>query len=407
MRLLLTRSAPRARVTLTLLLACVAALSLVATAGGALAPGGQAALLAAAPQVGSTAPALAHAASTQALSPAQIHAAYGLPDTGAPRQTIAVVSPYDDPHAQADLNAYTKRFKLPSCTAANHCFRKLNQQGKLKPLPPRDPTGGTFTTESALGIEIARGVCQSCSILLVEPNSTGTADIAQAVNGAAKAGATVIVTAFTNGEDPLEARYASDFSHPRAAVVAAAGDGADGQFGYSGSLNYPAAMRDVIAVGGTQLTLSKRGGYGGERVWSDTVSGCSFYVNAPSWQAKDARAVGCGPKRANADIAAVASPGAIVHITGAGTPGGPWYVAEGTSLAAPVIAGAIGLAGSVGSREAQMLYNRARTHPKDFHDIVSGRNGDSFCPSLICKAGRGYDGPSGLGTPNGLAAFRP
>ena len=44
--------------------------------------------------------------------------------------------------AEADLNAYTKRFDIPACTTANHCFRKLNQDGATSPLPVPDPTGG-------------------------------------------------------------------------------------------------------------------------------------------------------------------------------------------------------------------------------------------------------------------------
>jgi hypothetical protein len=40
------------------------------------------------------------------------------------------------------------------------------------------------------------------------------------------------------------------------------------------------------------------------------------------------------------------------------------------------------------------------------NDITSGSNG-SCSPASLCTAGPGYDGPTGLGTPNGLAAFKP
>src|SRR5947209_18267910 len=95
----------------------------------------------------------------QPFSPGQIRAAYSLPSKGAARQTIAVVSVFDDPYIQSDLNAYSRMFGLPRCTGANHCFRKLNQGGSTKPLPPKDPSGGQWITESSLGVELARGVC--------------------------------------------------------------------------------------------------------------------------------------------------------------------------------------------------------------------------------------------------------
>ena len=344
---------------------------------------------------------------TQGLSPAEIHSAYGLPARGAHGQTIAVISSYDDPHAQADLNAYDKYFALPPCTAQNRCLRKLNQQGKASPLPPTDPSGGTWITESALGTEVAHGVCQSCEILLVEASTATKPDFSDAVNAAAGAGATVIVTTFTPREDIGDSGYLSDYSHPRAAVVSAVGDPVfNSKWGYTGALNFPSSLPNVLAVGGTELHVSKGGGYGGEHAWSGTVSGCSLYQQAASWQAQAARAGDCGAMRPVADLAAVADPGAIVHITGAGQPGGPWYVAEGTSFSAPIIAGVIGLAGSVGEGESQLLYKYAQSENGVLHNIRTGADAPD-CIAAICNAGPGWDGPTGFGTPDGLAAFLP
>jgi hypothetical protein len=41
---------------------------------------------------------------------------------------------------------------------------------------------------------------------------------------------------------------------------------------------------------------------------------------------------------------------------------------------------------------------------KDLHDIVKGKTG-TCTPLYLCKAAKGYDGPTGLGTPHGIAAF--
>jgi hypothetical protein len=337
------------------------------------------------------------------LDPGQIRRAYDLPSTGAKGQKIAIVTAYDDPYAQADLTAYDKQWGLRACTSAGRCLEKLNEAGKSSPLPPTDLTGGTWITESAIGTEVARGVCQSCSILLVEANSTGRADFSEAVATAARAGATVIVTTFFDIEQNTDSQYALDYLQKKAAVVSAVGD-AQSQYGYTGEGDFPSTLPYVLAVGGTTLSTGSGGSYGSEQAWNGTVSGCSLYQPAPAWQAAQAAAVGCQKRRAVADLSAMADPGAAVHITGAGTPGGPWYAATGTSLSAPILAGVIGLAGSAGSREPAMLYAHAHSDPGALHDVRTGVNAPN-CTTVICQARRGFDGPTGLGTPFGLAAF--
>jgi hypothetical protein len=46
----------------------------------------------------------------------------------------------------------------------------------------------------------------------------------------------------------------------------------------------------------------------------------------------------------------------------------------------------------------------AYTHPTSLFDVTSGNNGNCG-GSYLCTAGPGYDGPTGLGTPNGTGAF--
>ena len=95
----------------------------------------------------------------------------------------------------------------------------------------------------------------------------------------------------------------------------------------------------------------------------------------------------------------------LVHIQDAGAPcGNAWCDASGTSVSAPIIAGVIGLAGSQGAAEPQMLYAHAHSDPGAFRDVRSGAT-LNCSGQPICAARRGYDGPTGLGTPYGLAAF--
>ncbi|HEY2141565.1 MAG TPA: hypothetical protein VGG98_05845 [Solirubrobacteraceae bacterium] len=107
----------------------------------------------------------------------------------------------------------------------------------------------------------------------------------------------------------------------------------------------------------------------------------------------------------------------------------PWQVIGGTSVASPIVASIFALAGGAHGVEypARTLYeNEAR--PGSFHDVLTGSNGACSKPAnaktglsgcsfaeeradcsgeLICDAGIGYDGPTGVGSPNGVAAFQP
>src|SRR5256885_10096457 len=104
----------------------------------------------------------------------------------------------------------------------------------------------------------------------------------------------------------------------------------------------------------------------------------------------------CG-KRATADVSAVADPA-----TGVAVYDGGWQVFGGTSVSAPIIAGVYALAGAplTGSYPNALPYQ----HADALNDVTTGSNG---CGFVFCVAGPAWDGPTGLGTPNGVAAFSP
>jgi subtilase family serine protease len=169
--------------------------------------------------------------------------------------------------------------------------------------------------------------------------------------------------------------------------VASAGDA-----GY-GTL-WPAEYPTVVAAGGTTLRRrhDKRGW--GEVGWVGSGSGCTTFPK-PAWQTDRHCAF-----RTENDVAATADPqfGVAAYDTYFGV---GWYVLGGTSVASPLIASAYALAGNA----AQLNYGESLyADPAGFHDVTFGRNG--ICkPAYLCEAGRGYDGPTGNGTPNGIGAF--
>jgi subtilase family serine protease len=317
--------------------------------------------------------------------PADLRIAYALgAASGGVGQTIAIVDAYDDGNAESDLAVYRSQFGLPPCTTANRCFRKVDQNGGT--AYPRGDMG--WAEEISLDLDMASAICPNCKILLVEAKSNSFANLAAAVDQAARLGATVISNSYGGGEYSGEVADQAHFNHPGIAITASSGDN-----GYG--VEFPAASQYVTAVGGT--TLTKSGGTFTETVWSGAGSGCSAYITKPAWQ-KD---TGCA-KRTVADVSAVADPntGVAVYDTYRLHPGG-WLVFGGTSVSAPIIGGVYALAGGLGTAAYGSL---SYSHPTSLNDITSGSNG-SCGSSYLCTAVTGYDGPTGNGTPKGTGAF--
>ena len=107
--------------------------------------------------------------------------------------------------------------------------------------------------------------------------------------------------------------------------------------------------------------------------------------------------------RTTSDVSAVADPSTGVALYDSYN-GGGWTVVGGTSVATPIIASTYALAGIPAAGTNPALYPYA--DPSALNDVTSGSN-DSCSPAYLCAAGPGYDGPTGLGTPDGVVAFRP
>jgi hypothetical protein len=73
-------------------------------------------------------------------------------------------------------------------------------------------------------------------------------------------------------------------------------------------------------------------------------------------------------------------------------------------VSAPVIAGVYALAGNAGTTAYGSYPYTHAVYPVTLNDVTQGSNG-SCGGSYLCTAGPGYDGPTGLGTPQTTAAF--
>jgi len=332
------------------------------------------------------------------FSPVDLKNAYNLSGRALRNPIVAIVDAYDDPTIKNDLDVYSKQFGLPilpNCKtdilkSSVPCFAKLSQRG-TSALPKAN---GGWAVEIALDVETVHAVCENCSILLVEATSPNMNNLMMSVDTAVKAGAVAVSNSYGGPEFAQEKQFDSHFNHPGIAFTVSSGDS-----GYG--VEYPAASPFVTAVGGTSLYLDGGGKYKNENAWSGAGSGCSQFENKPSWQT-DTKCSG----RTVADVSAVADPATGVAIYTTTSPKGQkgWFTVGGTSLSAPLIAAVYALSGNIPKNQQANGLPYSLGSRSNLHDVVGGSNGDCS-PAYLCTGKTKYDGPTGLGSPNGPGAF--
>jgi subtilase family serine protease len=356
--------------------------------------------------------------------PADLAAAYHLPDpaTGA-KGTIAIIDAGAYPNLEADINVYRAQYGLPACTAAGGCLKVAGFDGGAPQTPattfPNTAYEEEVGVETALDVDMASAACPSCSIIELQLPITdalnGTkehldaamADFGTAVNTAARLGATAVSMSYQYPSDTdVEFGQAGrDLFHPGMAVLASSGDS-----GYEGNVHtgWPQNLPWVVSVGGT--SLFQNGDSYTDVAWAGAGSGCETdlpgAIGAPT-----SVSANCGGHRAASDVSAVADPNTGVSVFDTYSPfsGVPynWILVGGTSASSPFVAG---LYARGGHTSQVMGPNTLYTAPKGaFTDVTLGQNAPPHvCPTAtpaLCAAQKGWDAPTGVGVPNGLAGF--
>lgn len=370
---------------------------------------------------------------TVVYTPAQIKQAYGFAALPAATtankfayqgsgQTVVVIGAFDAPTVAADLNAFSVKFGLPTCTVLPNAYKAgvqinalvakpkpgegcsiqvlyVNSAGGATASPP--PGNVNWATEAALDVQWVHAIAPMAKIVLVEALSNSGNDLMNAMAFASKLGASVVSMSFGAPEFSTQAGYDGLMS-PTMTWVASSGDWGVG-------VNWPASSARVLGVGGTYLSnLSPRA----ETGWSGSGGGLSKFVAMPAYQAQVAVPGNPSPTPANAsqmkrgvpDVAYNASSNSGVYVNYRGG----WYGMGGTSAGAPQWAGLLAIANAVRANTGKApltaanmqnaLYGQAKssTYMANFLDIVSGANGT--CPT--CNAVRNYDLVTGLGSPH-------
>ncbi|HKE36159.1 MAG TPA: S53 family peptidase [Candidatus Baltobacteraceae bacterium] len=301
--------------------------------------------------------------------PVDLQTAYALSTSGGSGVTVAIVDAYHDPNAASDLAAYRSQFGLP----AGH-FTQYS-------LGTKTNTG--WAEEESLDVDMVSAICPNCNILLVEAATNSDANLNKAEQYAT-AHANYVSNSWSGGE--TSASSADNYYNFSSGKIVAA---ATGDNGYNSTAQWPAVLPYVIAVGGTHLASTNPRS---ESAWTGAGSGCSNVYAKPSWQTMN---VGC-TKRAQSDVSAVADPNTGVAVYDTFHTSG-WLVFGGTSVATPVITSVFALTGNTNGNPS--VYANA----SHLNDVSGGKNGS--CGAPLCTSGAGWDGPTGLGSPNGTGAF--
>ena len=343
-----------------------------------------------------------------AFTPSQIQTAYGISaislgsvaGTGS-GQTIAIVDAYEDPNIVGDTAAFSTQFDLQQFNVpGGPTLTVLNQTGGVTPPTASGTTG--WSQEESLDVEWAHAIAPQANIVLFEADSDSMSDMLTAVQTAA-AYSGVSTVSMSWGSDESLGENSGDFcfttpaGHAGVTFLAATGDsGSPGE--------YPAYSPNVVAAGGTTLSLNADNTYKSEVGWSDSGGGQSSFETEPSYQ----EGVQNSGWRQIPDVAFDADPNTGVAVYDSydaaydsasyGTT--PWQQFGGTSLASPCWAGLIAIADQLrASQGLGSLDGASQTLPAlyaldaaDFHDVTSGSNG-------AYTAGAGYDMVTGLGTP--------
>ncbi len=362
------------------------------------------------------------------LSPQLIDQAYGFNQAPASAYTgtgttIAIIDFTNDPTIASDLHAFDTQFGLP---AANLTVESAS--GSTTQLPTiSDPA---YEAETSLDVEWAHAIAPGANILLIEdaddpyitpstPQSQITTyknDVLQCVNPAASTPGVVAVSmSFGFAEGSGDVANNADFTAPSGHVgiefVASTGDyGEDTPREFpSGGAMWPSASPNVLAVGGSTLTVTSNGTYVSEEGWtyndgnpSENADGSSNGgPSAVQAEPQAEESVQTSGVREVPDVAYDA--GNAVDVYDSSYPGGPWVGFGGTSAGAPQWAALIARVdqGRLANGEAalQGIAPFYALPTSAYHVITTGSNWTTTTYTGAPYVSQDYNMVTGRGTP--------
>lgn len=309
------------------------------------------------------------------------------------------------PILESSLDAMTVSMVAPKLSRLDLWVKALGQadpQGALKLLAePLQATNNGIPLPNV--ISISYGVCEAS----IAPYTAARTLFNRQAAATAALGITIVVAAGDSGSSScahgVQPSQLTSFDEQQSA-------------------SWPATSPWVLAVGGTNLTLTPANTIESSGVWNDTEypspyqqaaaggGGVSTFEKRPWWQPAIPSQ---STYRMVPDVAAFADPSpgyAIIcspEVQGCGpSPGQSISFVGGTSAATPLVAGMIALWDQQAKQSGlpnpgfvpPLLYSIAQHTPGSFLDITTG-NDAVFGGVSCCTAAPGFDLASGLGSP--------
>jgi len=322
---------------------------------------------------------------------------------------IAIIIAYHCPTLQSDLNMYWQ-------SVANFGPNSTPPTINVYTFPGATVNSG-WSVEECLDTQMIATVNPNASIWVVEAKSASFADLNNAIQYATNTLNADIISCSWGSADTKTLNSSNTlFINPANAsnykcFCASSGD--------SNSVNWPAVLSNVVAVGGTTLLWVPTPSNPTNRLectWTDAGCGYSTSVANPNYQ----NSVNTNTYRAIPDVSLIANPNNGVNIVN----NGQWTTIGGTSVSCPIFAGILSLANqqrfnqgknplttvytqtptnnnapsslpstSVQNYLYKTVYTNSSLKSSCFNDITTGTDGNY-------SAGVGYDIATGLGSPN-------
>lgn len=359
------------------------------------------------------------------LTPSNMQAAYDISPLRAKGMTGSgetVVFFEIDGFRQSDLDAYTRRFNLPSMHPILKSGPQLSPEGEaemdLEAVHAIAP-GARLVVYNLDQQAIANGVRTEAQfedklvayqrkIVTENPHAIVSNSVGGCANVLGRGVANALRTVYDQADALGEAWFAASGDAGAFDCLQNLEQPGDPPAQRDIGVDIPASEPGVTGVGGTRISVTGNGSWQSEVAWEGPVEisgsggGVSTYFSRPSWQnAPGVKDTHFNPHgmRSVPDVSATADPASsgVYIIRGSRTQEG------GTSQAAPIWAGIMALTDQYlrthgGKRLGfanPALYALARTSPAypPFHDVTVGSN-------LVYPAQSGYDMATGLGTPD-------
>jgi subtilase family serine protease len=369
------------------------------------------------------------------LGATDLETAYHLPQSSVGTNGMVAVIEYGAyPVLAQDLAVYRHEYGLPPCTIANNCLKVTNITGG----PPVKPgtskidkiTEQSDAVEAALDVDMVSAACPGCHILVLEASDfIGTGNVSPDKRGAAVATAyqtavrlgahAVSLSDFLPDTTALDGKTGAMLDHVGVPLFASAGDippaDPDQAAGPADNAGWPQDLPWVVSVGATLLKpVNPARTRFIERASPNYVGSCSPGLASADGQPAKVAAY-CGGHRAAVDMAADAdvNTGPAVYDTYAPWTHKPphWFISGGTSASSPFVAAWYARSAHTALAEKAHGPSALYSAPaSSFNKITTGKGNPAICkrlgwPTVMCQAGPGWNGPTGLGSPHGLGSF--